>query len=207
MLVLTRRVEESIRIGENIEIKVLAVKGKSVKIGIKAPWKSPSFGKRLRLRCHNRRWCNCVLLHRGIARVNVRFSAVARPRRPLLPAAGDRVQVRQGRPAPALRTSSQISLTALNSGSTTYRHEEVEDRPLGNGPFDGQSQRLSHDAPLAADPFEVADQQHAEVNARRNPRPPDRVGVMLAAQRFRCRVRVFQQTTGLDRSLWHVRAA
>ncbi len=37
MLVLTRKIEESIVIGEDIEIKVLAISGKSVKLGIMAP--------------------------------------------------------------------------------------------------------------------------------------------------------------------------
>jgi len=37
MLVLTRRVDESIAIGENIHITVLAVEGDRVKIGITAP--------------------------------------------------------------------------------------------------------------------------------------------------------------------------
>ncbi len=37
MLVLSRKEEESIMIGENIEIKILSVKGDTVKIGIIAP--------------------------------------------------------------------------------------------------------------------------------------------------------------------------
>ncbi|WP_273124398.1 carbon storage regulator CsrA [Bacillus weihaiensis] len=37
MLVLTRKLNESIQIGENIEITVLAVKGDQIKLGIKAP--------------------------------------------------------------------------------------------------------------------------------------------------------------------------
>ncbi|NPA14926.1 MAG: carbon storage regulator CsrA [Deferribacteres bacterium] len=37
MLVLTRKIDESIIIGEDIEIKVLAITGKSVKLGIIAP--------------------------------------------------------------------------------------------------------------------------------------------------------------------------
>lgn len=37
MLVLTRKLNESIQIGENIEITVLAVQGDQIKLGIKAP--------------------------------------------------------------------------------------------------------------------------------------------------------------------------
>ncbi|HLS06697.1 MAG TPA: carbon storage regulator CsrA [Bacillota bacterium] len=37
MLVLTRRIHESIQIGDEIEVKVLAVEGDQIKIGIDAP--------------------------------------------------------------------------------------------------------------------------------------------------------------------------
>lgn len=37
MLILTRRVGETIRIGDNIEVVVLGVKGNQVKIGTNAP--------------------------------------------------------------------------------------------------------------------------------------------------------------------------
>jgi carbon storage regulator len=45
MLVLTRRVDESITIGENIHITVLAVEGDRVKIGISAPREIPILRK------------------------------------------------------------------------------------------------------------------------------------------------------------------
>lgn len=37
MLILTRRVGEVIRIGADIEIQVMSVKGEQVRIGVKAP--------------------------------------------------------------------------------------------------------------------------------------------------------------------------
>ncbi|WP_299094858.1 carbon storage regulator CsrA [uncultured Metabacillus sp.] len=37
MLVLTRKQNESIQIGDNIEITILAVQGDQIKLGIKAP--------------------------------------------------------------------------------------------------------------------------------------------------------------------------
>src|ERR1700744_3518016 len=40
------------------------------------------------------------------------------------------------------------------------------------------------DAALAVDPLEVADQEHAEIDARRNRIPAHVVGVMRPAQRF-----------------------
>lgn len=37
MLVLTRRLNEAIQIGENIEVKIVAVEGDQIKLGITAP--------------------------------------------------------------------------------------------------------------------------------------------------------------------------
>ena len=37
MLILTRRTQEAIMIGENVEVKILSVKGNQVRIGITAP--------------------------------------------------------------------------------------------------------------------------------------------------------------------------
>jgi carbon storage regulator len=37
MLILTRRIDESVRIGEEIAVKVISIKGDQVRIGITAP--------------------------------------------------------------------------------------------------------------------------------------------------------------------------
>lgn len=47
MLVLSRRVEESIMIGENIEVVILAVEGDVVKLGIRAPKQVDIYRKEL----------------------------------------------------------------------------------------------------------------------------------------------------------------
>ena len=41
MLVLTRKKDEQIRIGENIIITVIRIKGKSVRLGVQAPRSEP----------------------------------------------------------------------------------------------------------------------------------------------------------------------
>jgi carbon storage regulator len=47
MLVLTRRTDESLIIGENIVITILAIEGEKVKIGINAPREVPILRKEL----------------------------------------------------------------------------------------------------------------------------------------------------------------
>lgn len=47
MLVLTRKVDESIMIGDAIELKVLGVDGNSVKLGIQAPREVPVHRKEI----------------------------------------------------------------------------------------------------------------------------------------------------------------
>ena len=46
MLTLTRGVGESIRIGEDIEVYVVEVRGGTVRLGFKAPVRSPSTARR-----------------------------------------------------------------------------------------------------------------------------------------------------------------
>ena len=47
MLVLTRKYQEKIRIGENITITVLRMKGKAVRLGIEAPGERTSNSRRV----------------------------------------------------------------------------------------------------------------------------------------------------------------
>lgn len=47
MLVLTRKVDESIMIGDAIEVKVLGIDGNSIKLGIQAPREVPVHRKEI----------------------------------------------------------------------------------------------------------------------------------------------------------------
>ena len=49
MLVLTRKSNQSIMIGDDIELSVLAIMGENVRIGIEAPRKVPVFRKEVYL--------------------------------------------------------------------------------------------------------------------------------------------------------------
>jgi carbon storage regulator len=55
MLVLTRRSNQSIMIGDEIEISVLSVSGEKVRIGIDAPGEVPVFRKEVYLRIESER--------------------------------------------------------------------------------------------------------------------------------------------------------
>jgi carbon storage regulator len=50
MLVLTRRTNQSIMIGEDVELTILAVSGEKVRVGITAPNEVPVFRKEVYLR-------------------------------------------------------------------------------------------------------------------------------------------------------------
>ena len=55
MLVLTRKRNESIVIGDDIEVTVLSVAGEKVRIGIEAPRDIPVFRKEVYLEIHQQR--------------------------------------------------------------------------------------------------------------------------------------------------------
>ena len=55
MLVLTRKSNQSIMIGDEIEISVLAIMGEKVRIGISAPRSIPVFRKEVYLEIQNER--------------------------------------------------------------------------------------------------------------------------------------------------------
>jgi carbon storage regulator len=52
MLVLTRKSNQSIMIGDDIEVSVLSVMGEKVRIGIQAPQSFPVFRKEIYLEIH-----------------------------------------------------------------------------------------------------------------------------------------------------------
>ena len=52
MLVLTRKSNQSIMIGDDIEVSVLSVMGEKVRIGIQAPQRVPVFRKEIYLEIH-----------------------------------------------------------------------------------------------------------------------------------------------------------
>ncbi|HEV3283623.1 MAG TPA: carbon storage regulator CsrA [Solirubrobacteraceae bacterium] len=52
MLVLTRKSNQSIMIGDDIEVSVLSVMGEKVRIGIQAPQRIPVFRKEIYIEIH-----------------------------------------------------------------------------------------------------------------------------------------------------------
>src|SRR5947199_4527409 len=59
MLVLTRKSNQSIMIGDEIEISVLSIMGEKVRIGIQAPRDIPVFRKEVYLEIQAERGCRC----------------------------------------------------------------------------------------------------------------------------------------------------
>ena len=53
MLVLTRKSNQSIMIGDDVEVSVLSVMGEKVRIGIQAPHEVPVFRKEIYLEIHS----------------------------------------------------------------------------------------------------------------------------------------------------------
>jgi len=67
MLVLTRKSNQSIMIGDDIEITVLSVMGEKVRIGIQAPQRIPVFRKEIYLEIHSERSQDGAAEHDGAA--------------------------------------------------------------------------------------------------------------------------------------------
>jgi carbon storage regulator len=78
MLVLTRKYQEKIRIGDNITITVLRTKGKAVRLGIEAPTNVPVVRGELKFEVANAQACEPVSSAVGAADVaNGKASAAA----------------------------------------------------------------------------------------------------------------------------------
>jgi carbon storage regulator len=73
MLVLTRKSNQSIMIGDEIEVSVLSVMGEKVRIGIQAPQRVPVFRKEIYLEIH--REAGAAPVKDGVASENVTENA------------------------------------------------------------------------------------------------------------------------------------
>ena len=114
MLVLTRKSNQSIMIGDEIEVSVLSVMGEKVRIGIQAPQKVPVFRKEIYLEIHR---------EAGAVTPSRTATAAAAPRPPREPprstspsassATAPRPRFAPGRAAPALQ------LPSTHQGSST----------------------------------------------------------------------------------------
>jgi carbon storage regulator len=74
MLVLTRKSNQSIMIGDEIEVSVLSVMGEKVRIGIQAPQRVPVFRKEIYLEIHREAGATPQVKD-GVASENVAESA------------------------------------------------------------------------------------------------------------------------------------
>jgi carbon storage regulator len=75
MLVLTRKSNQSIMIGDDIEVSVLSVMGEKVRIGISAPRDIPVFRKEVYLEIQQDRAAEAA----GKADVNAALTELSRP--------------------------------------------------------------------------------------------------------------------------------
>ena len=82
MLILTRRVGETVMIGNDVTVTVLGVKGNQVRIGINAPRTSPSIGKRSSSASSTKgRRVSCAPDRPDCARLRTRTATLVRVRR------------------------------------------------------------------------------------------------------------------------------
>jgi len=75
MLVLTRKSNQSIMIGDDIEVSVLSVMGEKVRIGISAPREIPVFRKEVYLEIQQDRAAETA----GTAHVDAALSELSKP--------------------------------------------------------------------------------------------------------------------------------
>jgi carbon storage regulator len=75
MLVLTRKSNQSIMIGDEIEVSVLSVMGEKVRIGIQAPQRVPVFRKEIYLEIHREAGTATPAAKDGVAGESVGKSA------------------------------------------------------------------------------------------------------------------------------------
>jgi carbon storage regulator CsrA len=98
MLVLTRKIEEEIVIGDNIHLKVLRIKGHAVQIGITAP----------------------ASVH--VARSELLPAMVFSSEVGLKAGGSERLALRQGNRRPVANQPREVNLVPSNSGGQHYVH-------------------------------------------------------------------------------------
>jgi carbon storage regulator len=81
LLVLSRKVNQSIVIGEDIEVMVIEIKGDTVKIGLKAPRSIPVYRSEVyaEIRAENQRACSS----QGVVAAEILKKALTKPSSPL----------------------------------------------------------------------------------------------------------------------------
>ena len=78
MLVLTRKANESIMIGDNIEVSVLSVLGEKVRLGIQAPREVPVFRKEVYLEIQDEQR-DAIKPHEVVAEVDAALQELGEP--------------------------------------------------------------------------------------------------------------------------------